>query len=43
MMRVKPEPMLKPVEIPLPSEEPAESNERPRVRLLHEIKRYRLA
>ncbi|CAI1492416.1 MULTISPECIES: hypothetical protein [Thermococcus] len=44
MMRIKPEPMLKPREIVLfPGEEPEEGSERPKVKLLHEIRRYRLA
>jgi len=44
MMRIKPEPMLKPREIVLfPGEEPEEGNERPRVKLLHEIKRHKMA
>jgi len=43
MMHIKPEPMFKPREIRLfPAEEP-EYNERPKVRLLHEVKRYRMA
>ncbi|WP_297073435.1 hypothetical protein [Thermococcus sp.] len=43
MKTIKPEPMLKPREIVLFSSEEEESNERPKVRLLHEVKRYRLA
>jgi len=44
MMRIKPEPMLKPRDVALfPSEEPEEESERPKVKLLHEIRRYRLA
>ncbi|WP_297470064.1 hypothetical protein [Thermococcus sp.] len=44
MKTIKPEPMLKPREIVLfPVEDGEEGNERPKVRLLHEVKRYRLA
>ncbi len=44
MTRIKPEPMLKPKEIVIfPREEPREERERPRVKLLHEIRRYHLA
>ena len=44
MRTIKPEPMLKPREIVLfPGEVEEEGNERPKVRLLHEVKRYRLA
>ncbi|WP_456420684.1 hypothetical protein [Thermococcus sp.] len=43
MIRIKAEPMLKPKEIRFFSSEWPEHNERPKVRLLHEVKRYRLA
>jgi hypothetical protein len=44
MMHMKPSPLVKPEEIVLsPCEEPKEGNERPKVRLLYEIKRYKLA
>jgi len=44
MMHMKPSPMFKPTEIALsPSEEPEEGNERPKVRLIQEVRRYSLA
>jgi hypothetical protein len=44
MMHMKPSPMLKPKEIVLyPGEEPEEGNERPKVRLIQEVRRYSLA
>ncbi|WP_297534607.1 hypothetical protein [Thermococcus sp.] len=44
MMRIKPEPMLKPREIVLfPADEIEEGDERPKVRLLQEVKRHEIA